>query len=370
MITAATLLMFPAVVYLVFLWWLAFKLQKGLKAGTAGGYEPTSVSVLIAARNESGTIRRLIKSLAAGHFQPNRFRVILADDHSSDQTTAWAQDEAARQRINLTVCHPEKHGKRAALDEALSKTTDPWLAFTDADVTVNPGWLFQMTASTARKKIVMVLGRVDMDPTGGWFAKMQAAEYQSIAAMTAATAVAGMPVMANGASMLVRSDIYKQAVASGFQRGHRSGDDMFLLQFIKRHHGSKAIAFQSATEGSVVIDPEPTFGSFLRQRLRWVSKAGGYTDPAIITVSLLVALVGLSILCSMVVALLTPGFWWITASLYGLKTLADAPLLLIWSGHVRTRRLITSWFLPLQLLYPFYSVGVAVAGKLIRTAWH
>lgn len=369
MIATATILMFPAVVYLLFIGWLAFRLRKGLKAGDPIDCATPLVSVLVAARNESVTIRRLIKSLAAAEYPRDRFRIILSDDHSSDQTAEHAQDEAARQGVHLVVCQPEGLGKRAALDEALRRTTDPWLAFTDADAAVGAGWLREMAAHTARNNVVMVLGRIDMKPTHNWLASVQTAEYQSIAAMTAATALAGMPVMANGASMLVRADVYKKAVAGGFQKGYRSGDDMFLLQYVKQNYGSAAIAFQPSAAGGVSIDPESTLSVFLRQRVRWVSKTGGYTDRAILAVSWLVGLVGLTIIGSVGLALFNPYYWWITVMLYGLKSMADAPLLVIWSRQSQSFRHLAVWFLPLQLIYPFYSVGVVVAGLFIRPVW-
>ena len=61
-----------------------------------------SISVLIPARNEAGTLPNLLASLSRQHQQP--LEVIVIDDHSSDGTAAIAR--AAAGRLPLKVIAP------------------------------------------------------------------------------------------------------------------------------------------------------------------------------------------------------------------------------------------------------------------------
>jgi len=363
------ILFIPPAIYFCLLCRLALITGKKLKRTSIGIPDPKPVSIIIAARNESSGIKDLISCIASQQYPAGKYEAILSDDHSTDDTVAKAIEEAQKHQVTLSLCFPEKRGKRNALNEAIQQANHQWIAFTDADCRPMPGWLDGLTRPLVDEKIVLVLGTTDMAPAHGWFGRMQAAEYQSIAAMTAATALAGIPVMANGASMLIRADVYKKAIADGYQKNYLSGDDMFLLQYIKEKYGSGGIAFQPGNEVRVVINPEPSWAAFARQRLRWVSKAGGYTDPAIKGIAALVAITGISIIMAVIIALANPSLWWLPVTLYAVKSLADIPLLFLWSRHTCKIWLVASWFIPLQLGYPFFSTGFGVTGLIARIRW-
>lgn len=370
MVTGIILMFFPVTVYLLLLGWLTIVLKKGVgKPEPESAFQPT-VSVLVAARNEAGRIGTLIRHLSRQQYPPGLFEVILADDHSTDQTVTEALSTAQETGFVLKICTPvSSEGKRAALDSATSYACCEWFAFTDADTLPGAKWIGSMLAAVTSSDVVLVLGRIDMASGDTWFEKIQAAEYQSIAALTAASAFASVPVLANGASMMVRADVYRRAVTDKFQKGYASGDDMFLLEYVRRHYGSVAITCQVWEEGKVTISPEPTMTAFFHQRLRWTSKAGGYRDPVIVFVSLLVLSANLSIVFSLVTALLVLTSWWLPLQLYGIKSIADASLLYIWSKHTHNLRLVFTRFLLLQLLYPFYAIGTGLFGMLTRIRW-
>ncbi|HAQ64572.1 MAG TPA: hypothetical protein DCR43_01740 [Bacteroidales bacterium] len=370
MIIGIILLVLPALAYLTLLGWLTVVLKRGLSGMPPDRRGEPTVSVLVAARNEAARIGDLIGQLARQDYPRHLYEVVLADDHSTDQSVAEALKASAITGFSLKVCSPgELRGKRAALDAAVGCAHSDWFAFTDADTLPGVEWISRMMTAVTNESVVLVLGSIDMVSDGTWFGKMQAAEYQSIAALTAATAFASVPVMANGASMLVRADVYRKAVTDTFQKGYASGDDMFLLEYVQRHYGSGSIACQVWEEGRVVIRPEPTVAAFFHQRLRWASKAGGYTDPTIVSISLLVVLTNLSIVVSLFGALLAQTSWWLPVLLYGIKTIADAPLLFVWSDHTGNLRLVFTRFLLLQLLYPFYAIGTGLAGLTVTMRW-
>ncbi len=370
MIAGIILIFIPVTVYLILLEWLTIILKSRLgKPVPEAMIEPT-VSILIAARNETGRIGPLIRQLSRQQYPAQLLEVILADDHSTDHTVTEALTAAKATELVLKVCTSDgSQGKRAALDAATSIAGYEWFAFTDADTLPGTGWICCMLSAVTSNDVVLVLGRIDMLPDETWFGKVQAAEYQSIAALTAATAFASVPVMANGASMMVRADVYRKAIADKFQKGYASGDDMFLLEYVRRYYGAGAIACQVHGEGKVTISPEPTMTHFFRQRMRWTSKAGGYRDPVILLISFLVVLTNLSVIVSLLGALLAQNPGWLPLSLYGIKSIADASLLYVWSKYTNNLKLVFKRFLLLQLLYPFYAIGTGFAGIITRIRW-
>jgi cellulose synthase/poly-beta-1,6-N-acetylglucosamine synthase-like glycosyltransferase len=362
-------LMLPLAVYAVMLWWFTAALWRYLPAPSAARATPLDVTVVVAARNEAHAVDALIESLAMQTAFGNRIQVVLADDHSTDGTAVKALEAARRHGVNLRVVSPVGRGKRAALDEALDHVTTPWLAFTDADCRPAHGWLNALMQRASKPNTRLVLGQVCMTRGNTLFQQLQSVEYQSIAAITAASAAVGSVVMANGASMAVQTDVYRQAVAAGYQKRFASGDDMFLLQYIRRHMGSRAIGYVPHNEAVVFIDPEPTLHQFVRQRLRWVSKAGGYTDVAILTVAAVTSLASLALVVAVVAAFTSFATWHLLPALFILKATADLPLLLLWSSHTGQQRYLLFWFAPLQLLYPFYAVGFGLTGMILKTRW-
>ncbi|OYV75801.1 MAG: glycosyl transferase [Chromatiales bacterium 21-64-14] len=128
------------------LWWLILALPwhpwgtaERLDAPLDARQEDLSdVTVLIPARNEAGTVSRVLDSLAA---QGPGLRVILVDDESSDGTAAAAR----RSRIeNLTVLTsiplpPGWTGKLWALEQGRSMVASPLTLLLDADIALAPG---------------------------------------------------------------------------------------------------------------------------------------------------------------------------------------------------------------------------------------
>jgi glycosyltransferase involved in cell wall biosynthesis len=114
-------------------------------------------SVIIPARNAAATLPRTLEALA-GQDVVTEFEVIVVDDGSEDETTAVA--EGAGLPVRLLVQPPRgpaaarNHGARAALA--------PVLAFCDADVFPEAGWLRAGLAAVEQADLVQ--GKVLPEP--------------------------------------------------------------------------------------------------------------------------------------------------------------------------------------------------------------
>ena len=94
------------------------------------------LSVIIAARNEAGTIENALKSVLAQNY-PN-LEIILVNDRSSDGTDKILH-KLAEKDPRVLIHHVEELplgwlGKVNAMQQGFRKSTGVWLLFTDADV--------------------------------------------------------------------------------------------------------------------------------------------------------------------------------------------------------------------------------------------
>ena len=94
------------------------------------------LSVIIAARNEAGTIENALKSVLAQNY-PN-LEIILVNDRSSDGTDKILH-KLAEKDPRVLIHHVEELplgwlGKVNAMQQGFIKSTGVWLLFTDADV--------------------------------------------------------------------------------------------------------------------------------------------------------------------------------------------------------------------------------------------
>jgi hypothetical protein len=110
-----------------------------------------SISVLIPARNEAGTLPNHFASLSRQHQQP--LEVIVIDDHSSDGTAAIAR--AAAGRLPLKVIAPPPLppgwcGKTWALHHGVQTSLGEVLVFLDADTEPEPDLLGSLVALQQR----------------------------------------------------------------------------------------------------------------------------------------------------------------------------------------------------------------------------
>ena len=94
------------------------------------------LSVIIAARNEAGTIENALKSVLAQNY-PN-LEIILVNDRSNDGTDKILQ-KLAEKDPRVLIHHVEDLppgwlGKVNAMQQGFGRSTGVWLLFTDADV--------------------------------------------------------------------------------------------------------------------------------------------------------------------------------------------------------------------------------------------
>jgi 4,4'-diaponeurosporenoate glycosyltransferase len=126
-------------------WWLLWRLPPPPKVATQ--VATRSISVIIPARDEAGSLPHLLRSLATQTSPPGE--IIVVDDHSSDGTGALARANGAR--VLASAALPAGWtGKTWACHQGAAVAEGDILWFLDADVTLAPDALARLAGAHAR----------------------------------------------------------------------------------------------------------------------------------------------------------------------------------------------------------------------------
>ncbi len=319
---------------------------------TKSGSPSVRISILLPCHNERHNITELAEALYNQQYPNNLVEVIWIDDHSDDGTGELL-DQIVLSHPGQRVVHltGQESGKKAGLKAGMECASGELILLTDADSRPGKDWIRTMAGFFQETHTDLIAGPVVLGPATTWQEKIQKLEFLSLVASSVGSAGIGRPVMLQGPNIGVSASDY-QGMVHDLDNRFISGDDVFLLQAMKRTPDRK-IRYMMSRDAIITSKPAASLAGFLRQRQRWASKAKGYTDPFLVLTTLVVFLANLSILISLVTALAGWSMWYLPLILLGIKSAADLPLLIRAARFFNCTSLLT-WFLPLQIAYPFY----------------
>ena len=329
--------------------------------GTLSAAEPARsssgklISIIVPFRNERENLKALLHDLARLDYPPDKFELILVDDHSEDGSDAVVRSFFRDREYPFRLLKTEEGaGKKAALRKAWREARGEIIVQTDADCRVPRSWL-QHLAGNFSTNTVLVAGLVRMKAGRNFWSTFAALEFMSLQAITAGTIVTGKAIMASGANLAYRRKLTNKPITGGKRL---SGDDTFLLQSA----GNKGqvlylIDPRSATETSAT----QTFGELLNQRARWGGKTLSYPSAFARMLAVLVVMVNVQLPLILAGAWLAPTMWYLLAGLFLVKTLADRALLRRFAALSGQRSLLKIYW-SASLMYPLY---ILLTGLLI-----
>lgn len=124
------------------------------------------ISVILCTYNRCQSLAKVLDSAAASTL-PNSvdWEVLVVDNNSTDQTLEVVESFARRHPHRFRYYFEPRQGKSYALNTGVRQARGDILAFTDDDVTVEPTWLRNLTASLHSGKWVAAGGRTLPDRT-------------------------------------------------------------------------------------------------------------------------------------------------------------------------------------------------------------
>ena len=320
------------------------------------------LSVVVPFRNEAFVLKTLLEALLLQTYPAELLEIILVNDHSEDDSKTIIEKIIAENKAqNIWLIDSAGRGKKAALREGINTASGILIVTTDADCRPHKSWLSGLVALYEEKQPRLILGSVVYENETSLLQKLFSLDFISLVASGAGSAGVGLPFLGNAANLTFEKQIYLEAEANTMKTGFASGDDVFLIHYVKRRFGRKAIAFIKNKETIVRTPPPATLKAFLAQRIRWGSKARAYTQPWALLVSFTIFIFNFLLTAILISSLFIPWFLIIYALFVMLKFFIDLPLLYAFSRFAGKRKLL-SFVLPFEAVYPLYITYVAIRG--------
>jgi cellulose synthase/poly-beta-1,6-N-acetylglucosamine synthase-like glycosyltransferase len=326
-----------------------------------------SISIIVPFRNEEKNIEGLLKDLAGQNYPDDLYEIILVNDHSEDSTNQIIKPFCSNYN-NFRLIHLQEnlYGKKEALEAGIRNATGELIVTTDADCRTGNKWLSIIADYYfGSDKPAMITGLVDIMSEDTPHKKFQALDLLSLVGSGAGAAGLEDPIFCSGANLIYKKEIFNR-YADPLNKKVVSGDDTLFMLKIKKDQKQKIRTLKSK-EAIVYTKPQLTFGEFIRQRIRWTSKARYYGDFSIIYTSIIVLALNVSILGS-IILIFTNKYYLLYPFLLIGKTITDVIFMNSILKFFNKKRLL-NYLILYQFFYPLYISITGIFGHIASYSW-
>lgn len=307
------------------------------------------ITLVIPFRNEESKLFALLASLKKNKHLPEH--IIFVDDHSEDNGVNVIHDSS----LSCSVLENHHKGKKQALKRGIEHAKTEYILTMDADVFV-PESYFESLEMLVKRDLyifqVKMKGKNLLSNFAAW-------DYYFLNALNYSLSSFMKPIVASGANLLFRKDLYEKAIRDKKYWKVESGDDAFLLRTAnKLGKDTRVVANKSTT---VSTNAPEKFKDFMSQRVRWAKKVPLLNDYR----AMFVALVGLVYHVLPVIFVIKHPFLW---QILYLKMVLDFLILFVYMlriGHFKPL-LYSPLF---TILYPFYFLWMAFTTPFLKSTW-
>jgi cellulose synthase/poly-beta-1,6-N-acetylglucosamine synthase-like glycosyltransferase len=309
----------------------------------------TFASVIVACRDEQQNLPLLLNDIGTQLYPDNLFEVIIVDDNSEDSTFEIASGNSEIK--NLTVIKNKGKGKKEAIRTGISISSGSLIITTDADCKMGENWLGTIIKYYENTNADMIVCPVKLGCGKGFFGRFQELEFLSLQGVTAGSILSGNSTMCNGANLAFKRDAYLINQVD-LHPELLSGDDVFLLHSIKKRDHSR-IEWLEAIESAVTTCSHNDAFRFLKQRRRWISKATAFNDSYTIVLGIVTFVTILLQIFTLAAGFFNHTYIYIYLLILILKSVPDFLIIRNTAARYGKSELM-AWFLPSQVMYPFY----------------
>ena len=349
-------------IYLLFIGQLIYGFNRMRRFSKAEFIPKTSFSIVVPFRNEKENLPNLLHSISLLNYPKELVEVILVDDDSDDEFRIQNLEFRIQMLKNVRKSNSPK---KDAIETAIQAAKNDWIITTDADCLVQKDWLTIYDQYIQKNEVEMVASGVCYIPKKGFLSAFQNLDFLSLQGATIGSFGINQPFMCNGANFAYSKSFFKEL--NGFQGNETiaSGDDVFLLQKAVSV-APKKVGFLLAKESIVATNPVATWSDLFQQRVRWASKSTGYSSVYGKLLALVVFGGNLAWIVSFLlwlVGLLDQNIFMLFVAL---KFIIDFILIYKTSSFFESK---LQYVLASSLLYPFFSVSVAVYSLFGKYSW-
>ena len=295
-------------------------------------------------------------------FVENLQRVL---EQNRDRTASTPSPKREQKVPSISIGHitpikgvnDEGKGKKFALSKLIHGTDTEYLWLHDDDI-VRP----QASRGECKLKkedpdlIILPLRMESENEKPSLLEQLQIAEYAAIQELTMRTAKKNQAIMCSGANLIVRREVWLEC-ESELHPEIPSGDDMFLLEAVKRKGYTVGVIDEE--EYTAVVRPMTNWRAFWRQRMRWAGKAPHYTDKDILDYGKFIVVANvLQILFFPIILIKFPYEY----------SLIKARMNKNHQSQITNHKLFLTALL-LEILYPFYLLICLIGGMNNKKEW-
>ncbi|WAC41113.1 glycosyltransferase family 2 protein [Pedobacter sp. SL55] len=328
----------------------------------------TSVSIIVAARNEEDKIAKTIDDVLAQNYPKELFELIVIDDHSTDRTADIVKSYSEVKLIQLNESKALNSYKKMAIQTAIGQAKGNLIVTTDADCRMGAEWLATIVNYYETTGCKMISSPVAYFEEKSFFERAQALEFSYLIGLGASTIGNKNPSTCNGANLAYEKKAFFEV--GGFKGidDLASGDDELLLHKMSAIYGDK-IGFLKNKAAIVYTHAKATLGEFIQQRKRWASKSTRYKDKSVIILGVSVWLFNLSIIINALLALFFPAT---TLPFLVFQLVSKLLVEFVFLNNMMSffKRQALLWWLPLlNALHIIYIVYIGIAGNSGKYNW-
>jgi glycosyltransferase involved in cell wall biosynthesis len=323
----------------------------------------TKVSIIIPARNEEAFIKPCIDSILNQNYNAF-FEIIVINDHSTDATLQILQ--SYQNKISIINLQDEisknallKAYKKKAIELAVHKAQGELIITTDADTIRDTNWIMAFVQCYEKGKHKIIAGPVNYISEKSILKIFQIIDFITMQGITAASLYYHFNSTCNGANLAYAKNVFLAVDGFADIDNIASGDDMLLLHKIEKKYPKSAYYLKNK-EAIVCTYAMQNISSFLRQRIRWASKAKYYTDRRVTAVLAIVFLFNIAFVIMLMLACIGKfhllGLLLFVAVKIGIEFMLVKPVCDFFN-----QQKIVFWHIILQ---PFHIVYIIVCGFL------
>lgn len=326
--------------------------------------EKLKISIVIAVRNEELTIGNCVDSILNQNYNHDFFEIIIVDDHSTDNTIEVIRSLSEKFKNVRFYQLTNTFSKKEAIKHGVKHANQDVIATTDADCMLPLNWL-NYIANKFNGETSFLFGPVMLEDKTSFLNIFQQLDFFAMQGLTFGTSYYNQPVMCNAANMSFKKENYI-VLCDKLENKTPSGDDVFLLDQFKQN---KQVISAFLNKNFIAqTKAEEKFKDFVNQRVRWASKSKLYKDNLLLFFNYLVFFTNVSVLFIYYHIIFIEQNRGVYIILLLSKWVIDFILLFLIASFFNKRKLM-KYFLPTQLLYPLYIIGVGIISQFIKYTW-
>jgi hypothetical protein len=244
-------------------------------------------------------------------------------------------------------------------------TQHEWVITTDADCLVHENWLLVLDNYIQQHQVSMIAGAVTYVCESSFLHHFQQLDLASLQGATIGSFGLQKGFMCNGANFAYTKSIFQEL--NGFDGNDKiaSGDDVFLLQKATARFPTK-VHYLKSENNIVVTKPMSDWKSLFYQRVRWASKTSSYQSNFAKGLGLIVFSGNIGLWFVVYGLLFWKANFFILCFLLFAKIVVDFVLIHKTNVFLQNK---TQFYLISSLLYPFFSVIVALYSLFGKYEW-